>query len=302
MARKTRKRARSGKRKGRLEKPDPFDLLVKSLKDFRSNLMLLVPGLLSFVLFMVLGVFVLFQYVFAALYGFDELLVLIFFFLDLIIALVITVYFQGAELGVMADVVAGKKTSFRRMLRLGKTLFAKTAGVFIASMIILSVPAVIMGLIFLALAVISQVAAAAIGVMSFFLYVILLIAFLVITIFSFPILIDRKFSGFFSGFRIMLESFNYAKANPGHVAITVAFVFCLWLIIQSVSWIFAIPLYLANYELLILSQGSESLALLVSAISFLLETLIPLIAGVFVTLFIFNSYFSRNRFNWKQER
>ena len=302
MARKTRKRARSGKRKGRLEKPDPFDLLVKSLKDFRSNLMLLVPGLLSFVLFLVLGVFVLFQYVFAALYGFDELLVLIFFFLDLIIALVITVYFQGAELGVMADVVAGKKTSFRRMLRHGKTLFAKTAGVFIASMMILSVPAVIMGLIFLALAVISQAAAAAIGVMSFFLYVILLVAFLVITIFSFPILIDRKFSGFFSGFRIMLESFNYAKANPGHVAITVAFVFCLWLIIQSVSWIFAIPLYSANYALLILSPGSESLVLLVSAISFLLESLIPLIGGVFVTLFIFNSYFSRNRFNWKQER
>ena len=312
VKRKTRKSAKPGKMNERLKKADPFDVLVKSMKDLRHNLMVLVPDLLSFFSLICLALFGVLQFLFLGyLYpetGIEKAEVIVplalFVLLDLVIAVAVGTYFAGAKYGVIADVLSGRKTSFRRMLWHGKALFPKVLGFSVSILMIMFLPAAVISLIVLAAMLVSETAAGVLAILLFPVYLVFLLAFLAVTIFGAPILIDGKFSGFFSGFRAIIAAFNYAKANPGHVAVTVAFAFFLWLVIQTVSMLFGIPSYLVDYEILMLPYGSGALLtfLYYSAyvVSSFLESLLSLLGGTFLSIFVFNSYFSRNKLDWKK--
>lgn len=305
------------KTKVRMENPDPFDLLSKSARDLRSNLLVIVPSLLSLISLFFLLVFAGIQVVIlfllypseslSALDGGDFTIFLPFAFLfallDVILAVVILVYFRAAEFGVIADVVSGRKTSFWRMLSHGKTLFSRVLGFFIAVFLVFLVPTAVLLAVLLLLGEISWIAGLIVGLIFSLLFLFFLIAFSIITLFGSPILTDRKLSGFFSGFQAFAKSFNYAKANPGHVLITFAFFLCLSIIVWVASYLVGFPSTLMYAEVWTLPHGSgileTSLYYIVYVVSSILEFLISLVGSVFILLFVFNSYFSRNKIDWK---
>ena len=306
-----------GKTKVRSGKADPFDILSKSVSDFTNNLLVIVPGLLHILSFFFLGIFVVLQFIILALLYPSEFLltaegdasaifsplIILFLFLDVIIVIVLEVYFKAAELGVIADVVSGRKTSFGRMLSHGKSLFSRVLGLFVATLAIVLVAAAVLLSIVLLINGLSGISPVISAIAFLLLYLLFLIAFTITILFSDPILIDRKFSGFFSGFTALIRTFNYAKANRGHVLITSAFCLCLWIIVLFISNLFGFPAILSDNEMWTLPHGSgtleTSLYYLVYSISSILNVLILYVGGTFLGLFVFNSYFSRNKINWK---
>ena len=312
MARKTKKQAMSQKTKNALKPADPFDLLGKSLGNLRDNLRLLVPLLLlgvAFFLVMLAVVFIQGLIAFALLIAQQQIALvaslILFSLVDLIALIMMIAYYNGIQYGLMADVVSGKTPSFRRMFLHGKNLFGKMISFHVTKFLIEFIPFGILSIIVLLVYLEADGAAAIVAGLVFAgLYALLLIAFWVITIFSFPILIDRKFPGFFSGFDVIIESFNYSKANFTHVIITALIVFGLAIITWFVSTIVGMPGYVIDYvaEYSLLYDSGSALVILLSLVAYffyLLEAIVSWLGGLVSGFFVFNSYFDRNEVKWK---
>ena len=307
MTRKKRKPAKSRTIKKSVKKADAFDLVAKSVRDLRNNPVVLVPGLLGMVLVLVLMGFVAIQFftarsVLETLDPGDNLLfmvlVLFFFLLDVVLYVMISAYHGAVQYGMITDVLAGRSSSFRRALNHGKIFFGKMLGLSIAKFVIYYIiPAIVLALIAIPVSLVSPAAAVMTILILFSLvYVPLLIVLSVITVFHLPILIDRKISGVLSGFRVIIESFRYGKANLFHVGVTVLVVFGLWIIMTTVSIAAGLPAYLIEF---VLSGGSQEQFYLSSFAVYVVKALISLVGSMVISFFIFNSYFQRNRLTWK---
>ena len=308
MTRKTRKTAKSGKIKKSVKKENSFDLVAKSITDLRKNPVVLVPGLVGLGLILLLSGFLAIQ-VFTALSFLETLdpdhnllfvaFVLLFFLLDVALYVIINAYYGAVQYGMITDVLAGRKISFRRVLKHGKVFFGKMLSLSIAKFAVYYVvPAVVMGLIVLPISLVSPAAAVmAALILVAFVYVPVLIVFSVITVFHIPILIEKKISGVLSGFRVIIESFRYGEANLFHVGVTVLVVLGLWIIMTAVSIAAGLPALIIES---VLVEDSAHVRLYLSSFAiYLVKALISLVGGMVITFFIFNSYFNRNRLRWK---
>ena len=265
-----------------------FSVAGKSLKDFRKNPLLLVPTLMSFLLWLALWALILVQYGFlASAFGPGsspafKILAVLFCFIDVAILVISHSYWSAAYYGIIADVASGKKASFKRMIRSAKAFFLPMLVFNAAKLIIQLVPMVVLLLlasIVIAVFRFQGVNALAVAVLFTFPYAIFLIAFYVMTVFSLPILIERKLSGPLSGFRVIIEAFNYGKKNSGSVVVTVAVIFIFWMITAAFSFfLFGIP-DVSGYPGVPSASFSDLFGLLVS-----------MIGSLFVSLFIFNLY------------
>ncbi len=282
---------------------DPIQLAVKSLKDFKNNLILLAPLLVSFGLYFALGIFVLSQFLLGFLIfgrgaGFSTGLILyaVFFYaLDIIILILIQIYIMAAQYGMVGDAVLRGKSSFSRLLQHGKTLFKPVLTYFLAELAIVIAAAAPLALLAGIAFYFSPIAGFILAATFILLFILFIIAFAVVTVFSIPILVSRRIGGF----RVILEAFRYGKSHFEHVIVTVAALIALWLLVSIVSVIVGLPYYIIQLT------GSLGAGLgwgLIAAyiISYMLSVVVSEVGSIIMLLYLFNSYFDRNPVkNWK---
>lgn len=293
--------------------PNHIRLVTKSLKDFKNNLIIVVPMLLSFGMSLLFVIFVLLQVFIGGIifkpmifkganfYGGSSLVfiayVAFFFLLDFIIYLLIVSYTTAAYYGTATDVVLRGNSSFRRLLQHGRTFLKPVLTFLIAKFVVVAAPLALLSLIAFSAFMISRPAGYITAAVSLVLYILFVIAFFVITIFSDPILVSRKLGGF----RPIVESFRYGKSNFEHVVITAAVAIVLGIISSLIYSIFYVPSFVAR----IASEATPGTGAAVSLAlaSFALEALASIVSavcGIIILLYIFNSYFSRNPIkSWK---
>ncbi len=288
--------------------PDQIQLVIKSLKDFKNNLIILVPMLLSFGISFFFAIFVLLQVFLGALIfgslSFDGApsvglmaYAAFFFFLDLIILFLMTSYITAAYYGTAADVVIKGKSSFKRLFQHGRTFLKPVLTFLLARFIVIAAPLALLGLFVFLAFMISSITGYITATISILLYIIFVLVFCVLTLFNSPMLVSRKLGGF----RLLVESFRYGKSHFEHVIITLAVTIVLGIISTVIYSIFYLPSFIASTASEAMSGTGAALSL--ALVSFSLEVLASIassICGIIILLYIFNSYFSRNPIkNWK---
>ncbi len=290
--------------------PDQIQLVVKSLKDFKNNLILLVPILFSFGLTIPFVILVLLQVqvLLAALIfkganfyeGYSAGLIayaVFFFLLDFAIYLLIAAYVTAAYYGTAADVVLRGNSSFRRLLQHGRTFLKPVLTFFIAQFVVVAAPLALLSLLVFSAFLISRTAGAVLAIFLGLLYVLFIMAFYVMTLFTAPVLASRRLGGF----KVIMESFRYGKSHFEHVIITAAVSIVLGIISYIIYSIFYVPSFIARIAFEA-APGTGATAMLALA-SFALEMLASIVLSIgciIIMLYVFNSYFSRNPVkNWK---
>jgi len=279
-----------------------FALVLKSLKDFKHNLIIVVPALLGLGLFSVLVLFVALQ-LFLGTYLFKGLSLTpgfvlysaIFLITDVVIVLFISSFYQAAQFGVMTDAVSIGKSSFKRLLKHGKTFFRPMLTFTIAKFIVQFIPAAVLILLTLAAFRASTALGIVTAIIFTILYLIFLIGFSVLTFFTFPILMSKNLSGF----KVIVESLKYGKSNPGHIIPAVAVVIGMWLIMTVAYTIVGMPAFLIDlaYNFGLVSGWSYTIIYVVFNV---LSSVVAWLGSLVISFFIFNSYFDRNPIkNWK---
>ena len=288
---------------------EPGDLLGKSFRDFRRNLFLvLFPHLLLAFLWILLSVFIALQVL--LLFYFQDLgtplraaSITFFAVLDLLICLIITAYCDSLQFGVIVDSLSGKKSSFSRTFSNGKILFSRMLSFLIAKSFILLFPLIVAlgmlaGLVYLSGSNASNYFAIVLVFFFFlaFLYFLFLLGFHFMTLFTFPLLVEKKLSGF----RVIVEAFNYGKNNVGKLFMT-AFIICL--IYAALSFGLSFLWILFSLALFPLSLEDSHLLggifLGISGLSYLMQCLVLSFFLIFVRFYIFNSYLNGNKFKSK---
>ncbi len=281
---------------------DQLKIVVKSLKDFKNNLIILVPMLLSFGIGFFLVIFVLLQVLLGALVfkvtSFGLIAYAAFFFLlDFVIYLLILSYVTAAYYGTAADIVIRGNSSFRRLLQHGRTFLKPVLAYFVAKFVIFAAPLALIFVLAFSAFMISNAAGYITLAVSILLYVLFAIAFSVLTIFNNPMLASKKIGGF----RLIVESFRYGKSNMEHVIITAAVSIVLGIISYVFYSIFYVPSFIARIASGAMQGTGASLLLALAAFALeILASIVLSICGVIIQLYIFNSYFSKNPVkNWK---
>ncbi|MBI2664727.1 hypothetical protein HYX10_05315 [Candidatus Woesearchaeota archaeon] len=275
---------------------DPLQLIVKSLKDFRHNLIIVVPTLIALGLFALLALFAVAQFALGyQLFEPDMSAGLIlyagfFILLDVALLIIISTYYGAAQNGVMADIVNKGNSSFSKLLDHGKTYFMPLLTFTIAKFIILLLPVLVLGILAVPIYLLSVPAGIAVTVLFALIYIMFLIAFSVLTVFNLPILISKKIYGF----RVIIESFRYGKENLTHTLVTAAMVAAIWVVTMIIYSIIGLPATLIDMAE---SFGFETnIALtIVYVMSNLLAMIASFIGGLIISLFVFNSYFHKNK-------
>ncbi len=287
--------------------PDQIQLLVKSLKAFKNNLILVVPIFLSLGASFLLMTFVLLQVFLGALIfrssnfyagislGFTAYAAL-FSFIDFIIYLLIVSYVSAAYYGTIADVVLKGNSSFRRLLQHGRTFLKPMLTFILARLAVTAAPLALLAIITFLAFMISSLAGYITAALSILLYILFLIAFSVITLFSTPMLVSRKLGGF----RLIAEAFRYGKSNFKHAIITAAVAFVLGIISYILYSIFYIPSFIIRIASGEVAGAGAMLSLAIASYAFqILASIVLSICGIIIILYVFNSYFSRNPIkNW----
>ncbi len=288
---------------------DQIALVLKSLKDFKNNLILLVPMLLSFGTGILFVILVLLQLLFGALIFrgasiYESLpaglivYIAIFAIIDLAICLFMVSYVTAAYYGTATDVVINGKSSFKSLLKHGKEFLKPVLTYFIAKFVVFTAPLLILGpLVFLAFLV-SNLAGYVILALSVLLYGAFAIAFSVLTIFTNPILVRRKLGGF----SLIAEALKYGKSNFEQVIITVAVTIVLGIISSAFYLVFYIPSFIMRVASESVAGTASAVPLTFGAVAFeILASIVSSICGIIILLYIFNSYFDKNPIkNWKQ--
>ena len=293
---KPRKKAKLAKKSVKSQKnSDIFDVLAKSISDFRTNPLLIVPPLFGYFFTGFVIAFGLIQALLLAILFSDSAfqkypdpgliaLMGLFVLIDLGILIAISVYLSAAQFGLMADVVSGRKISFSRMLHHGKDFFFPALGLMSAKLI----PVFLLFLCWMSFAWLNV--NPFLGFPLFLIILLLSVVFYAVLLFGPPILVQKRRSGFFSGVGVVIEAFKYAKSNFVHFTSTLLVVFLLSLASFFVLLGFSIFSYLLPPG--IFSGG-------VNALLYMAELMFIFIISILTMLFIFNSYFSRNKVNWK---
>lgn len=276
---------------------DPIGLVWKSFKDFKSNLVVLVPTLIALGLLLLLAVFIAVQFLAgfllfrgASLSAGVAAYAIFFFIIDFALLIAINSYTLSMQYGVMGDAVVKGKSSLSRMLQHGRYYFRKMLTFTIAKFIILYVPLAVLALLAFLAYVASPIAGFAVAAVFMLLYVLFFIVFSVLTVFNLPILIRQKIGGF----QVIAEAFRYAKANLSHVIITVAIVIVLWLLVSFIATLVGAPYYVVDF-MLRLGVDVTSGLLGLYFISSVLSSIASWLGGIFIAFFIFNSYFNKNK-------
>ena len=269
--------------------------IQKSFKDLKSTPIIAVPSAFLFISMFFMIFLVLIQ-LFAAAFPFEYIdkiimeekaigdhldsvnwgLLLVFAVIDLVLYYFIIAYYRAIHYGVIGDISKRGNSSFERMLHHGKTYFLNmlsysvakallTNGILIA---LLSIPLI------LAMAnVMHPGLALFLGVflfLSWFFLVALPIS--VVTVFAFPLVFDKKKGGF----QILWESLTYSKNNFQHVLLT---------------WLVALFLGLCFNLVVIPIDLIASILPPLLFVSFIVSWVL----GIVLNLYIFNSYFSKNK-------
>ena len=307
MPRKKRKTASSGKKRNLIKKAGTLDLVRKSVVDLKSNPAVMLPGIFGLVVVLAFYGFIIIQY-FVALSFLKSLdpenrfifafLAFVVLLLDMALLIVINAYYYAMQYGMIADVLSGRKTSLRRGIMHGKTLFVKMLSLSIAKSVFSKViPMVILISIFIPVFLVDRVAAliTAIILLSF-VYLPYLTVFWVVTVFKLPILIHRNIPGVLSGFGVIFECFRYAKKDRLHVAIAFLVSLGISVIINAVLLVAGTYAYLIES---VVSTDEFSPQYLTYFVLYLVKAAIVLVGSMIVSFFIFNSYFQKNRLRWK---
>ena len=307
MPRKKRKTASSGKKRNLIKKAGTLDLVRKSVVDLKSNPAVMLPGVFGLAVVLAFYGFIIIQY-FVALSFLKSLdpenrfifafLAFVVLLLDMALLIVINAYYYAMQYGMIADVLSGRKTSLRRGIMHGKTLFVKMLSLSIAKSVFSKViPLVILISIFIPVFLVDRVAALITAIILFsFVYLPYLTVFWVITVFKLPILIHRNIPGVLSGFGVIFECFRYAKKNLLHVAIAFLVSLGISVIINVILLVAGTYAYLIEF---VVSTDEFSLQYLTYFVLYLVKAAIALVGSMIVSFFIFNSYFQKNRLRWK---
>ena len=285
---------------------DPGGVLSKSLRDFKNNPVAVVPVLFLVGFYFLMSGFIVLQF-FVGLFLFENsglslatLFGVFFLLLDLALFIIIISYCDALQFGTIADAVSGKKTSFKRMLRHGKSLFGKILGfnavktvfmIVVDSLYLIPYFIQFRGNFSLSSLFSYYENSLAANLIDLFISPFLIILS-VMTLFVFPLIV----AGNLSGFRAIFASFNYVKSDFGHVFTTAVIVIAIWVV--SIIAVALVSLFVLLI-LVLLALLSVPVSIVLGVIYAVLLVGFFSLLYIFTRFFIFNSYLQKNRLVWK---
>jgi hypothetical protein len=278
---------------------DYASLAGKSFKDLKNNpfliilLILLSFGALIFIAAiagtqLVLGLAI-FQ---GALFSMAALAYwIVFGMIDTVLLFILIAFTTGARYGLFLDVAKGNKPTVHGMLRHGREHMKNMLTLTLVSFLLVILIYLMLIIIFFIVAAIiaaSPIAGIIIALILGMLCIASLIMLSVLLIFTMPIVITQKIGGFTA----LMHSISYARANFRHAAMTALFVFLISLVAGILSLVVQIPSVIV--EVMGNLSGSMSAGMwAIYGVFYTLSMLVSIISGIIITLFIFNSYLSR---------
>ena len=282
-----------------MKKINYWELLKKSFFLFFKNLVLLVPVLVSIVLFIGLGIVVVIEgLVFFGLNsvflhdpsvmfsGFNLVLFIFFVLVDIILMMWIGAYVRGMTIGMLKEIVDTGKTSVNKMFYYGKKYFEIYFKYIILRLLIYLVPLIVLG----ALGFLAFTASMVFGIILAVFLSLIYLAYVIFVSFGLffmdPMITSKnKPIG-----RIIKDSFHYLKKDFWHM-------FCTWgisILVAIVVGVVMVPFSIG--PTLIEQFGLAGLFFgVIYIFSTLIRTIVNIILKIWLDIFVFQSYFAKNK-------
>lgn len=284
---------------------DYLELLKRSWKGFRENLVLFLPYLLSLALS--LGVLILvgieivvmlwytdttinywFSMQFLDLIQTREFIIVatISLIIDIIAIMLIKAYIGSIYLGMNKDIIEKGKTESNRMFHYGKTHFKTVFMIMLYKLLIYLLPLAILVFATIGLYMLSKPAGVIFGILALLAYIAYAVIISVGLFFVYPIAAWQKGKPL----DLMRESFKVAKENLSHSIITILITFVLGLIFGIIFYLIGLPI--GEFAKYALTAGIELFIATVSIylVYFLIRIIVGLIIGYVTELFRYGAF------------
>ena len=283
---------------------DYFALLKKSWLDFKGNLVVVIPILISMALgigfLLLLGIEALiFFLVFSKTIFINPKLILspmgvslaaVFIALDFVAGALISSYIRSMMIGMFKDIMLYKKTSVSNMFAYGREYVIRYFKVSLLLMAIFILPLTFLTGMCILIFLISKIAGIILIVLSVF---ILVAYFIFLTFFLFfvdPIFVTEDKSAF----DVIKSSFRYTKKNFAHVFFTWGVSALAYLAINGGLRIIMLPFgFMAGFSSA-LSMKTAIASMIVGGFIGVISAIINIALQLVISLFQFNSYFTKN--------
>ena len=283
---------------------DYFALLKKSWLNFKDNLVVVVPILISIALgigfLLLVGIEALiFFLVFSKTILINPKVILspigislaaVFIILDFIVGALIGSYIRSMMIGMFKDIVLYKKTSVSNMFAYGRKYIWRYFKVSLLIIAISVLPLVFLTGISTLVFLISKIA----GIIVIVLSVLILTVFFIFLMF-FLFFVDPIFATEDkAAFEIIKSSFRYTKKNFAHVFFTWGVSGLVYLAINGGLRIMMLPFgFMVGFGSA-LSMKATIASMIVGGFVGIISTIINIASQLVLSLFQFNSYFAKN--------
>jgi len=284
---------------------DYLELLKRSWKGFRENLVLFLPYLIG-ICFGIVMIALLAAEIFIMLYYTDTtindwlsmhffdliqtteflIVAIISLIIDAIAIIIIRAYLSSIYIGMMKDIAEKGKTEARNIFAYGRKYFLTVINIILYKLLLYLLPLAVLVLLTIFLYAASKPAGVVFGILAFLAYVAYAVVITAGLFFIYPVVAWQKGGAW----ALIRESFKATKENLGHALLTIIISIAITLIYTVIFYMIELPLKSLVGYTIGATIGLIVIVIVVYGVYYLIRIITGLIMGYVLEIFRYNAF------------